>query len=81
MNDPIDELVDAAGMLRTSSAEGVTNNSTRCSACLTVIPEPAPGETRSCRCGLLTVTGSEHGPLRAIKVKPGAGWSSPLKPK
>lgn len=54
----------------------MTEDGTRCIVCLTVILPPPPRRSRSCRCGLLTVTGTEEQPLRDLTVKPGAGWTA-----
>ena len=77
-----DELVDdALNAIETTVPDSAADHrQTQCSACLTVIAPPPPGQARTCRCGLLTVTGTEEGALRALTVRPGAGWTATTDP-
>lgn len=76
-----DEVVDGVRRVTERAAAAADDLLTRCNACLTVIAAPPPGQSTSCRCGNVTVTGREGRPLRRFQVKPGAGWSTPPAPK
>lgn len=77
MSDQPDEVVDKAlNAIGNEVPDAPDDHGTRCSTCLAVIAPPPPGYVRTCRCGLLTVTGTVEGPIRALRVRPGAGWSA-----